>query len=385
VPLAVVSMIMGGCRSPVPFHGTPGPDAPVLALGGPMPYIRPPHRPPPVIDQRGGLSEVPRDVYAATRAGMLSPVARRLPLRVYVPDAAGNRVEVVDATTYQVVRRIPVGRRPQQVVPSWDLKTLWVTEPGGLVPINARTGSEGREVPVPAPSDLYFSADGRQALVLSARSGRIEIRDPHTMRARSAIRVPCHGLTRADLSANGATMVVDCARAGRLARVDLVRHRVTGMLRLAAGARPQDIRLSPDGSTFYVADAARGGVWLIDALRFREAGFIHTGRGTRGLYPSRDAGVLYVTNTGERTVSLISFAQRRVVGSWRVPAAPDMGGVSADGRVLWLSAREDDAVLALSTSTGRLIGRIPAGPGPHGLCVHPQPGRFSLGHTGVYR
>ena len=29
--------------------------------------------------------------------------------------------------------------------------------------------------------------------------------------------------------------------------------------------------------------------------------------------------------------------------------------------------------------------RIPVGSGPHGLAVYPQPGRYSLGHTGVFR
>jgi hypothetical protein len=39
----------------------------------------------------------------------------------------------------------------------------------------------------------------------------------------------------------------------------------------------------------------------------------------------------------------------------------------------------------LSTKDGHLIARIAVGVQPHGLCVWPQPGRFSLGHTGVTR
>lgn len=360
----------------------------MLVLGGPAPYVPPARRPPAVIDQRGGLSdgrlEAPIDVYAATQAGMLSPAARRLRPRVYVPDSSRGAVAVIDPRTSQVVRHIAVGLRPRQVVPSWDLKTLWVIESRRLVPIDARTGSVGRAVPVTSPSDLYFSVDGREAFVLDARHGRVQVRDPHTMRLRSTIPMPCQGLTHADFSADGSTLVVGCARA-RLARVDLVRHRVTGTRRLAATARPRDVRLSPDGSTFYIADAVRGGVWLVDALRLRPAGFIHTGRGARGLYPSRDATVLYVLNGGERTVSLVSFAQHQVVASWRIPAAPDTGGVSADGRVLWVSAPAGGAVFAMSTATGRLLHTVTGAADPHGLCVHPQPGRFSLGHTGNYR
>ncbi len=391
VPLAVMCALVSGCRSPVPFHGKPGPGSPVLSIGGPVPYVRPPslspapHRPPSVLDQRGGLPDGPRDVYAATRAGMFTAVTRRLPQRVYVPDTSAGRVEVIDAATRQVLRRIPAGRMPQQVVPSWDLKTLWVTEAGGLMAIDARSGATGRTVSVDDPSDLYFSADGRQALVPLAHRGRIEVRAPHTLRSRSTISVPCKGLTRGDFSASGATLVIGCRTSARLERVDVERHRVTATLHLPAGARPKDVRLSPDGSTFYVADAHHGGVWLVDALRFRTSGFIHTGKGTHGLYPSRDSSLLYVANSGERTVSLISFATRRLVGSWPVPAAPDMGGVSADGQLLWLSAHDANTVFAVSTTTGRLTSRLQTGSGPHGVTVYPQPGRFSLGHTGLYR
>ena len=34
---------------------------------------------------------------------------------------------------------------------------------------------------------------------------------------------------------------------------------------------------------------------------------------------------------------------------------------------------------------GKLLARIPVGREPHGLCIYPQPGRYSLGHTGVFR
>lgn len=62
-----------------------------------------------------------------------------------------------------------------------------------------------------------------------------------------------------------------------------------------------------------------------------------------------------------------------------------MGGVSASGDVLWLSGRYDSTVYAINTRTGGLIRSIPVGNGPHGVCVYPQPGRYSLGHTGVFR
>jgi YVTN family beta-propeller protein len=62
-----------------------------------------------------------------------------------------------------------------------------------------------------------------------------------------------------------------------------------------------------------------------------------------------------------------------------------MGGLSADGKVLWLSGRYHGVVYAIDTTDGHLIAKIPVGKEPHGLCVWPQPGRYSLGHTGILR
>jgi DNA-binding beta-propeller fold protein YncE len=129
------------------------------------------------------------------------------------------------------------------------------------------------------------------------------------------------------------------------------------------------------------------GVWVLDGDKFSTPSFVPTGAGAHGLYPSRDSRYLYVANRGEGTISLLSFATGKVVRKWRIPgrASPDMGGVSADGKVLWLSGRYHREVYAIDTRTGRLLARIKVGTEPHGLCVWPQPGRYSLGHTGILR
>jgi DNA-binding beta-propeller fold protein YncE len=215
----------------------------------------------------------------------------------------------------------------------------------------------------------------------------MDFRDAHSMRIRHELSVPgCAGVNHADFTADERYMLVSCEYAARMIVVDVAAERVVRTLNLRAGASPQDVKLAPDGKLFYVADLTSSGVWEIDARTFRMLGFIHTGAGAHGLYPSRNATRLYVSNRSEGTVSVISFASRRVVATWRIPGgSPDMGGVSASGGVLWLSGRYDASVYAIDTKTGRLIRRIAVGFGPHGVCVYPQPGRYSLGHTGVMR
>jgi YVTN family beta-propeller protein len=332
----------------------------------------------------------PVNVYAATRAGHLAPQVRGDPARVYVPNSQSNTVDVIDQRTAKVVDHFAVGALPQHVTPSWDLRTLWVTNDTGnsLTPIDPRTGRHGRPVPVLDPYNLYFTVDGRRAIVVAEAHRELDFREPRTMRLVKALPVPtCAGADHMDFTADGRLALVSCEFAGRTVVVDLRRERVVKAIDLRRGAMPQDVKLSPDGRTFYVADMASNGVWLIDARRMRKERFQPTGRGAHGLYPSRDAKLLYVSNRGAGTITVISFRTRRPVRTWRIPGggSPDMGGVSADGRVLWLSGRYDSEVYAISTRSGRLLHRIRVGRGPHGLCVWPQPGRYSIGHTGILR
>jgi DNA-binding beta-propeller fold protein YncE len=331
-----------------------------------------------------------RDVYAAGRPGRLSPVARRALPRVYVPNSDSNTVDVISQKSFKVVDHFAVGALPQHVTPSWDLRTLWVTSDRGnsLTPIHPRTGRRGRPLPVTDPYNLYFTADGRRAIVVAEALRRLDFRAPHTMRLKHTLHVPdCAGVDHMDFTADGRRALVSCEFAGRMIVVDLRREKVVKRIALRAGAMPQDVKLSPDGRTFYVADMASNGVWIVDARRMRKRRLQPTGAEAHGLYPSRDSKRLFVSNRGEGSISVISFRTRRPIAKWRLPGggSPDMGGLSADGKVLWLSGRYDGEVYAIDARTGRLLHRIKVGSGPHGMAVWPQPGRYSIGHTGILR
>ncbi len=340
---------------------------------------------------RGSARHRVTNVYAAAGARDLAPAIGNDPPLVYVPNSMSNTVDVISQRTFKVVDHFPTGELPQHVTPAWDLKTLYVDNDLGnsLLPIDPRTGKPGTAIPVTDPYNLYFTPNGRYAIVVAERLQRLDFRDPHTMQLVHSLSVPdCRGVDHMDFSAHGRYLFASCEFAGRMIKVDLRTQRVVSTLILGHGlTSPQDVKLSPDGRTLYVADQQSGGVWEIDPGSFRQIGFLPTGSGAHGLYPSRDASVMYVSNRTAGSVSVVSFRTRRVVKRWVIPspASPDMGGVSADGAILWLSGRYDSEVYAIDTRTGALRARIPVGAGPHGLCVWPQPGRYSLGHTGITR
>jgi YVTN family beta-propeller protein len=374
--------------------------ATVLALA--PAFAQAPARPPaaasvPPVATVPGMPGVPdpSNLYSETTAGKLSPAVAGHLERVYVPNRSENTVWVIDPATLRVVDRFRVGVHPQHIVPSWDLKVLWVANnaegrtDGSLTPIDPRTGKPGPSVPVDDPYNMYWSPDGRYAIVVAEAYRRLDFRDAATMRLAYSIETPdCAGINHADFSVDGTHALFTCEFDGGLTKVDLVNRRVVGTIKLSryfdrpevlellqrpgrkprrmidpqvprstiisGTPMPQDIRVSPDGKRFYVAN--RGS----NRIRGRPRG-----------------------NGG---VSVIDFATEKVVADWPIPGggSPDMGNVSADGRHLWLSGRYDNEIYRFDTTDGSVV-RVKVGREPHGLTVWPQPGRFSLGHTGNLR
>jgi DNA-binding beta-propeller fold protein YncE len=342
-----------------------------------------------------------RNVYAGAGVGMIDSVARGDRPLVYVPLGAAASVAVLDPSTYRVQRTFITATLPQHVVPSYDLRTLWVANDRGnsLTPIDPVTGKEGKSISVEDPYNLYFTPDGRYAVVVAERAQRLDFRDAHTMRLHDSVPVHCKGVDHLDFTADGRYAVATCEFSGKLLKLEVTTHHVVEYADVDSGhpSMPQDIRLSPDGREFFVADMMADGVFVVDAGSLKRLAFIPTGTGAHGIYPSRDGTRFYVSNRGWHilrgrphgpgSVSVLDPVARRVTATWTIPGggSPDMGNVSADGSELWLSGRYDHEVYVFDTEHGRLEHRIPVGRDPHGLTVWPQPGRYSLGHTGNMR
>jgi len=375
---------------------------------------------PPVVD--------PQNVYSETGSLHLKPELSTHLQRIYVPNLRSNDVYVIDPTAMKVVDKFKVGVGPQHVVPSWDLQTLWVANnaerrnDGSVIPIDPRTGKPGKPIAVDDPYNMYFTPDGKSAIVVAEARKRLDFRDPHSMQMQYSIEVPkCGGINHADFSIDGRYVMFTCEFEGSVAKIDLVNRSVAGYLKLpmpntrfkeaskglpfdpaaseictSKKGMPQDVRISPNGKRFYIADMEADGVHVVDPEAMKEVEFIPTGLGAHGLYPSRDGKFLYVANRGTHRihgarrgpggVSVIDLATNKVVKTWPIPGggSPDMGNVSVDGKWLWLSGRFDDVVYRIDTVTGA-VSQVAVGQEPHGMTLWPLPGRYSLGHTGNLR
>jgi DNA-binding beta-propeller fold protein YncE len=335
------------------------------------------------------------NVYSADGPGMISDAIKNYPYRVYVPNSKSDTVDIIDPKTYKIIGHFALPKHgkgllePQHVVPSWDLKKLWVAQDLGdqLTMIDPATGAEGPTIHVDDPYNMYYTPDGKYAVVMAEREKRIDFRDAQTMNVVNKVAVNCEGVNHADFTPDGRFMIATCEFSSELLKIDVAAQKVIGRISLTPKGMPQDCRLSPDGKVFYVANMDSDGVHVIDGNAFKQIEFIKTGRGAHGEYFSRDAKYMYISNRGEGTISVLDCATRKLTAKWVIPGggSPDMGGVSPDGKALWLSGRYHSEVYVFDTSNGKLLARIKTGKGPHGLCVFPQPGRYSLGHTGNMR
>lgn len=334
---------------------------------------------PPVLDRT--------NVYAGAGPGALSAAVSGALSRVYVPTNEAGTVAVVDPATFTVIETYQLGDLVQHVVPSWDLGVLYAAVSGSsrLVPFDPATALPGEAMRVDAPYNLYFTPDGSRAVVMAERRNRIDYYDLATWEQVHSVNVPCDGPNHADWSIDGRWFLVTCEFSNQMLQVDTTTGDVLTVFDVPG--RPQDVRLGPDGTRFYIAALGRGGLTVLSAETLEEINFIPTGAGTHSVYPSRDASLLYVANRNAGSVSVVEAATEEVVDTWTIPGggSPDMGGISAAGDQLWLSGRYHDEVYVWDTSSGELLARIPVPGGPHGLAVFPQPGRYSLGHTGNFR
>ena len=354
---------------------------------------------PPAASRYVTTGATPVNVYIATGAGALSRAAAAARPLVYVPNTLSDSVTVIDPATHTVVRTFPTGKLPQHVVPSYDMHRLWVTNDmdDSLTSIDPATGANGERVRVSDPYNLYFMPDGKLAVVIAEAQHRFDLRDAATMKLVQSVHVDCAGLDHVDFTADDKYAIATCEFSGELVKLDLAARKPIGYLRLQTPAMPQDIRLSPDGRAMFVADMMADGAHVIDPVAFKEVGFIKMGKGTHGIVVGRGGQPFYFSNRGWNTLSggrhgpgsitVLNPISHTVLATWPIPGggSPDMGGLSADGKELWLSGRYDNEVYAIDATNGSLLARIGVGVEPHGLCVWPQPGRFSLGHTGNMR
>ena len=340
-----------------------------------------------------------RDAAAARRPTTSTPPTGRtrcLPrspatsLRVYVPNHGSNTVSVIDPATYTVIRTVRVPAGPQHVVPSWDLRTLWVNNDTGnaLTPIDPATGTirHGRSRSTTRTTSTSPRTEVRRGDVRGGAPDRLPRRahhgGPQGRPGRLRRRQPRRLLRRRPVLHR---------------QLRVLRRPAQGRHRAAAGHRPaapaeqtrcRRTSRSPRTARPGTSRTCRApGVWILDGDRFTTPTFLPTGDGAHGLYVSRDSKRL-LHHQPRRGHDLRARLRHRQAGRQVEDPRPRDArhGRRLRGRHGAVAVRPlQRRGLRHRHHDRQARPTIPVGAEPHGLCVWPQPGRYSLGHTGILR
>jgi YVTN family beta-propeller protein len=307
------------------------------------------------------------------------------PERVYVPNTVANTVQVIDPKTFRVIATYKTATEPHHITPSWDLTRLYVnnTKGNALTVIDPSTAKIVGVVPVLDPYNLYFTPDGKYAIVVAERYERLDFRDPKTWTLVKSVPIPQPGVDHMAFSRDGSYLVTSTEYSGTLIKVDLARLEVAATMKV--GGLPIDVVRVPGSNLMYVANQKKNGVHVIDPDLWKEITFIPTGKGTHGILLSHDRKSLYVSNRLGGSISIIDVASKKVVNKWNIGGSPDMGQLSPDGKQFWITGRYHGEVAVIDTTSGQVIRSIHTDAGPHGLTYFPtSAAAHSVGHNGIY-
>ena len=160
------------------------------------------------------------------------------------------------------------------------------------------------------------------------------------------------------------------------------------------GKRPRGIQVSPDGKSLYVAlsgspaagpgvdpktlpppDRNADGIGEVDADSYKLKRIIHAGADPEQLAVSADGTRLYVANEDTETLSVVDVASGTVVAAVKVGEEPEGVTIRPDGKVVYVTSEGDGAVFAIDTQTNKLLKRIPVGPRPRSIGFLPDGSR----------
>ena len=296
--------------------------------------------------QEGEIVEM--QAWLATNAGEAPTALGQTGGTVYSANEGGNSISAIDLGTGSV-ETVDVGVSPHNV----DL-----TPDGNLL---LAVGS-------PAADHAHGSDDDGHADT-DAGGGVLVVLDPERLSQPVAtVEVGAHpahvvadrsGRAYASLSGGNEIAVVDLAQAEVIERI-------------ATGAYPHGLRLSPDESEIYVANVEDGSVSVIDTQDLTEVARIPVGAAPVqvGFTPSGDQ--VYVSLRDENRVAVIDTSSRQVTNRIDVGPNPIQMFATPDGAYVYVAnqgtdAEPNDTVSVIDTATGEVVKTITTGGGAHGV------------------
>jgi YVTN family beta-propeller protein len=311
----------------------------------------------------------------ASAASSATPPGTKPP--IFVLNSLDAKVSVIDANTWQEIRRIPTGKEPHHLYLTPDEKSVIVANAGGdsLTFLDPRTGAVQRTIKgIVDPYHLRFSPDMKWFVTAANRLNHVDVyqwlpqaAEPLKLIKRIATaKTPSHMW----IDSKSTTAYVTMQDSDEWVAVDLATQSIRW--RAATGDMPADLYLSPDDKFAFIGLTASDGVQVFDVSAGSTQApklvkTIPTGKGAHAFRAAGDKRHLFVSNRVANTISKIDLQSQTVVAQFSAPGGPDCMDVSSDGKLLYVTSRWAKKLTVIDLQTGKIARQVNVGRSPHGV------------------
>jgi YVTN family beta-propeller protein len=261
--------------------------------------------------------------------------------RIYVSDEALKTLDVVDAGSLKVVKRIPLSGRPNNVDVSKDGARVYVgirQPPGAVDVIDTRALANVKSIPVKGEiHNVYVTPDGKHVVAGSIAASTISV-------------------------------------------IDAATETLAWTLTLSSGIRPMAFTRHADGSTkdIIVQLSDFHGFAIVDFAARKEIRRITLpdppgehkemeglqGSPSHGLAISPDGKTLWATSKHYDYVAAYSLPDYKLLKVVKVGSHPDWITYTPDGKSVYVAVAGADTTVVVDHTTMKVVKRIPVGSVP---------------------
>jgi YVTN family beta-propeller protein len=260
--------------------------------------------------------------------------------RFYISDEAERTLDVVDAKTLNVLKRIPLTGHPNNISISKDGKRVYVAiavAPGAVDVIDTVAMERAKSIPVKgAVHNTYVTPDGKYVVAGSIPSKVISVIDQKT-------------------------------------------EEVAWTLTMDKGIRPMAFAANPDGSTKWIFVQLSGfnGFAVVDFATREEVKriklpdlppgksvFPEGGNESHGMAVTSDGKTLVVNSRLNSSIYTYSIPDLNLLGSVEVGKSPDWVTLTPDGKTAYVANAASNSVSVVDLKAMKEVMKIPVGQVP---------------------
>ena len=291
--------------------------------------------------------------------------------QLYVVNKSADSISILNASTLEVEQTIRVGRNPHELAVAPDGSKLYVANAGGnsVSVVDLETYTETNKIESPDfsyPHGIIFMPDARYALVTSEQASKIVLIDAVADEVVRSIDTDQGGTHMATIDSAGEWAYFTNRESNTVSFMDLDDFRIVA--NVAVGQGSEGFALSPDESEIWVSNREARSISVIDVASRQVVATLPAGeRPNRVAFTPDGRFVLIPMGSGEVTV--YDTSTREIIDT--ITLGSGGGGIvaSPDGQRVFVAAGGTNAVYVIDTATWSVTGRVGVGTNPDGLAM----------------